>query len=226
MNVNANGEQASPGPEDEGRASRLIDWVLAAAFDGVGPLSSAHDLAEEYRIDQSYPDTDARAKALIRWETTKNFAGGFLTGLGGLIVLPIAVPAALGASWAIQARMVAAIASLYGHDLREDRVRTLALLAIAGDSAVEVLKRAGVQVGKKLTEKVIHRISGKALIEINKQIGFRLITKAGERGVVNLMKAVPAAGGVVAGGFDAATCRTAGRVAMKLFRPTLGPGPR
>ena len=212
--------------EDQDRAMQLIEWIQARAFEGVGPLSSSTDLAEEYRIDQGYADNDARVRALIRWETTKNFTSGFVTGLGGLITLPVAVPAALGASWLILARMVAAIATIYGHDLREDRVRTMVLLAIVGDAVEEVLKRAGIQVGRKLTERAVQQVSGKALIEINKRIGFRLITKAGERGVVNLMKAVPLAGGVVGGSFDAVTCRQVGRTAMKLFRPPpsrLGP---
>jgi hypothetical protein len=206
--------------EDESRATQVVEWLQTRAFEGIGPLSSATELAEEYRIDQDYPNNDVRVRALIRWETAKNFTSGFLTGLGGLMTLPIAVPAALGASWLILARMVAAIAAIYGHDLREDRVRTMVLLAIVGDGVNEVLKRSGIQVGRKITEKTISQISGKALIEINKRVGFRLITKAGERGVVNLMKAVPVAGGVVGGGFDAVTCRNVGRVAMKLFRPT------
>lgn len=222
MKENPNGEQTSLVSEDQDRAMRLIEWIQDRAFDGVGPLSSSSELAEEYRIDQSYQDNDARVRALIKWETAKNFTSGFVTGLGGLITLPIAVPAALGASWLILARMVAAIAAIYGHDLREDRVRTMVLLAIVGDAVEEVLKRAGIQVGRKLTEKAVQQISGKALIEINKRIGFRLITKAGERGVVNLMKAVPVAGGVVGGSFDAVTCRQVGRAAMKIFRPAPG----
>ena len=216
----ANGEQMPLVTEDQDRATQLVEWIQARAFEGIGPMSSSTELAEEYRIDQSYTDNDARVRALIRWETTKNFTSGFVTGLGGLLTLPIAIPAALGASYLILARMVAAIAVIYGHDLREDRVRTMVLLAIVGDAVEEVLKRAGIQVGRKLTEKAIHQISGKALIEINKRIGFRLVTKAGERGVVNLMKVVPVAGGVVGGSFDAVMCRQVGRVAMKLFRPT------
>lgn len=215
-----NGEQDALTTEDQSRAAQLVEWLQTRAFEGIGPLSSSTELAEEYRIDQDYPDNDARVRALIRWETAKNFTSGFLTGLGGLVTLPIAVPAALGASWLILARMVAAIAVIYGHDLREDRVRTMVLLAVVGDGAKEVLKRAGIHVGRKLTERTISQISGKTLIEINKRVGFRLVTKAGERGVVNLMKAVPLAGGVVGGGFDAAICRQVGRVATKLFRPT------
>lgn len=220
MKANENRERVGLVVEDPSRASQVLEWLQARAFEGVGPLSSPADLAEEYRIDQSYSDDDVRVRALIKWETAKNFTSGSLTGLGGLITLPIAVPADVGASWLILARMVAAIAAIYGHDLRDDRVRTMVLLAIVGSGVNEVMKRAGIQVGRKLTEGAINQIAGKALIEINRRVGFRLVTKAGERGAVNLMKAVPLVGGVVGGAFNAVTCRQVGRVAMKLFRPT------
>ena len=203
---------------NESKALQLVNWIVDSAIDGVPPLSSASNLAQEYLIDRSYTDNDDRVASLINWETSKNFTTGFVTGLGGLLTLPVAVPAALGASWIIQARMAGAIAIIDGHDLKEDRVRTLVLLSIVGDSVKEVLKQAGVKIGNKLTEKVIMQIPGKVLIEINKKIGFRLLTKAGEKGVINLIKAVPLVGGLVTGGFDAAACRTVGKVAHNLFK--------
>ncbi|MFN5980296.1 MAG: hypothetical protein ACK45W_13510, partial [Pseudanabaena sp.] len=57
-------------------------------------------------------------------------------------------------------------------------------------------------IGTKVCQNLIKRIPGRVLIEINKKIGFRLITKAGEKGVVNVMKMLPLVGGVVGGTFD------------------------
>ena len=201
----------------ESNAIKLVKWIISMAIEGVPPLSSAKDLAIEYKIDQGYENDDERVDSLINWETTKNFTSGFLTGLGGVITLPVSVPSALGASWLIQARMAGAIAHIYGHSLSEDRVRTLVLLSLLGDTAKEVVKTAGVKVGQKLTERAISKISGKTLIEINKIVGFRLITKAGEKGVINLTKFVPVVGGVVGGALDAVTCRAVGRTAKNLF---------
>jgi hypothetical protein len=62
-------------------------------------------------------------------------------------------------------------------------------------------------------------IPGKVLIEINKKVGFRLVTKAGEKGVVNLMKLVPLVGGVVGAGFDSAFVNQCGKTAKQLFKP-------
>lgn len=65
----------------------------------------------------------------------------------------------------------------------------------------------------------LERIPGKVLIEINKKVGFRLITKAGERGIINLVRLVPVGGGVVGGTVDAVVCKKAGKFAKKVFAP-------
>ena len=171
---------------DDSKAIKLVKWVADKSVKGLPPLNSAHDLAMEYLIDQSYENDDERVAALINWETSKNFTSGFITGLGGIISLPVAIPAAFGASWIIQARMAGAIAIIYGHDIREDRVKTLIMLSLVGDAVKEVLKEAGVKLGQRMTQKAIASISSQTLFEINKRVGFRLITKAGQQGVINL----------------------------------------
>lgn len=133
--------------------------------------------------------------------------------------MPVTIPSALGASWLIQARMAGAIAHICGHSLNEDRVRTLVLLSLLGDAGKEILKQCGIKIGKKLSEQAIKGVSGKTLQEINKRIGFRLLTKAGETGMVNLTKLVPVVGGLVGGTFDAISCRAVGRISREIFAP-------
>jgi uncharacterized protein (DUF697 family) len=203
----------------DSKALHLVRGIVSHAIDGVPPMSSAFALASEYKSDASYESADARVDALIRWEAAKNFGSGFLTGLGGVVTLPVSVPAGLGASWILQARLCGAIADIYGHSLGEDRVRTLVLLALIGDSAKEALKDVGVAMGKQASLAAINRIPGKTLMEINKKVGFRLLTKAGETGIINLTKIVPVLGGAVGGSFDAAMCVAVGKTAKKTFRP-------
>ena len=198
---------------------KVANWLTNAAINGIGPLSSSRDLAQEYRIDKSYSDDDARVKSLIKWETSKNFGTGFLAGLGGFVTLPITVPAGMGAAWAVQARMVGAIAEIYGHSVNETRVQTMILLCLIGSDATAILRQCGVSVGRKVSEKLIEKIPGKILIEINKKVGFRLITKSGEKGVINLTKCVPVVGGVISGTVDAVSCRVVGKCAIKMFKP-------
>ena len=57
------------------------------------------------------------------------------------------------------------------------------------------------------------------LKRINRAVGFRLVTKAGARGVVNLVKIVPLVGGVVGGALDAAATKVIGQTAKQVFVP-------
>jgi uncharacterized protein (DUF697 family) len=203
-------------------ASRFVAFLLETGLAGAGPLSSAEDLAGEYLIDQGYANDDRRVESLIRWETGKNFTSGFITGLGGLVTFPVSIPAALGASWLIQARMAGAIARIYGHDLGSERVRTKILLALAGDVARDAMKDLGLKLDNKITQHAIDQIPGRALVEINKRIGARLLAKASQRVVLRFPRAVPVVGGVVGGTIDAAVCRMVGKTAKTLFRPPAG----
>ena len=133
--------------------------------------------------------------------------------------MPVAIPTSLAASLAIQARMVAAIAEIHGHDSKDDQVQTAILLCMLGTAMEDVVKQAGVTLGGKAAIEGLKRVPGKVLIEINKRIGFRLVTKFGEKGVVNLAKLVPLVGGAVGGTFDGATCYMVGQAADRAFRP-------
>jgi uncharacterized protein (DUF697 family) len=199
-------------------ATRITNFLLEKGLAGVPPLSSAENLGAEYLIDQGYETDDERVDSLINWETTKNFTSGFITGLGGVVSLPLSIPSALGASWLLQARMAGAIAHIYGHDLRADRVRTMILLSLAGDVARDAMKVSGVKPGDRLTERALAQVPGRVLVEINKRIGVRLLTRAGERGAIGLSRAIPIAGGFVGGAFDAVVCRAVGRTAKSFFR--------
>jgi hypothetical protein len=92
-------------------------------------------------------------------------------------------------------RLVAAVAHIFGHDISsmETQGRILAV-AMATSSVMEYVGQAGGVAGTKFTKALITKIPGKLLIAINKQVGFRLFTKAGEKGVINLIKLAPVAG--------------------------------
>lgn len=203
------------------KALALVNWISGRALNGQGPFLSAEDLAWEYLNDFSYQDNTERIAALIRWESTKNFSTGFVSGLGGLATLPAAVPASLGASWVVQARLAGAIAAIHGHDVREDRVRTLVLLSLIGNAAKDEFKSMGIQVGNKLARNALRQISGRLIEEINQTVGFRLISNAGQKGIISISKLVPIAGGVMGGLFDGMACRTVGKVADNIFSPVV-----
>ncbi len=201
----------------ESTALALVQQIIDVGIDGCGPLESASELAAQYAGDLSYSGRRSRIEGLIRWESSKNFSSGFVTNLGGILTLPVSIPTAMGASWFVQARLAAAIAVLHGHDPHNDRVRTMALLAVVGDGLKELAKEAGVAVGNKLAMSALSKVSGTVLRQINKAVGFRLITKAGQTGAINLVKIIPLFGAIVGGTIDGATCMSVGWTADELF---------
>jgi len=113
--------------------------------------------------------------------------------------------------------MIAAIACLGGYDEKNDKVQTLAYVCLTGSAANEILKNIGIEVGKKLAENMIKKISATTVAEINKKVGFRLLTKFGEKGVVNLGKAIPVIGGLISGTLDAVSTNIIGNTAKENF---------
>ena len=199
----------------ESKMMQVLDWAYDKAVEGVAGLDSASEMAQNYmnnvdsKIDQ--------ANSLIRWQNTKAGTSGFLTGLGGLITMPIAIPANISSVMYVQIRMIAAIAHMGGYDLRDDRVKALVYVCLTGNAAKEILKDIGVVVGTKLTTSAIKSISGKTILAINQKVGFRLLTKFGEKGAINLGKTVPLIGGVIGATFDSVATNTIGNIARETF---------
>ncbi len=51
-------------------ALKLANWITDRSIKGISQLQSAEELAEHYRIDNTYASDDKRVDALIRWETS------------------------------------------------------------------------------------------------------------------------------------------------------------
>lgn len=163
-------------------------------------------------------DPEAAIRRIIRESVAASGAQGFVTGLGGFAVLPVALPANLAGSLIINARMVGAIAYLRNYKLNDPHTEAMIMLTVAGSSAQVVLSELGVVIGKQAARKVIAAIPIAVIRRINRKAGFFLVAKYGaKRGAVTLAKLVPGIGGLVGGGVDAALTRAIGQVATKVF---------
>lgn len=203
---------------DQSTIVQAIDWAYAHIVDGgLAGIPGAEELAKEYM--SKYPNPEIAIDKLIDWQVFNAGAVGFLAGIGGLITLPVTLPANLASVIYLQLRMVAAIAHIRGHDVRSDSVRGLAIACLVGTSVTDLLKEVGVIAGTKLARQAIMRIPGAVLSNINKAVGFRLLTKAGSQGAINLVRFLPIVGGVVSGGFDAVVTRGIGSAAKLVFEP-------
>ena len=123
------------------------------------------------------------------------------------------------------AAAAAKVADAYmgGHDLKDDRVKSIVCICLTGKAAIDILKDIGITITTKLTTNVIKNISGKTIVAINQKVEFRLLTKFGEKGVINLGKGVPLFGGIIGATVDSVTTKIIGNIARDRFIDQAGP---
>lgn len=195
---------------------QLLDKLYDQSVQGIAKVSPPVEaLANEYL--EKCEDVDAAAKKFINYQIAKCTTSGFVTGLGGLITLPVAIPANVGSVMYVQMRMIACLAYMGGYDTSSDQVQTLVYACLAGISIDQLLKHAGIQFGTKFTMAMVKKIPGTVLTKINQKVGFRFLTKFGTKGVINIGKAVPLVGGVIGGGFDFVETKVIADRAYKMF---------
>ena len=204
------------GNDNSNQILKTLQWIADAGINGLGVLPSAEQVAKDHSSKAA--SVEDAINSVIAWRTTYAAGTGFIAGLGGVAAMPITIPTGLAASYALAANTAAAIAHLRGYDIHSEQVRTIILLCLVGEAGEEILKSAGIVIGTKVCQNLIKQIPGKVLIEINKKIRFKLITKAGEKGAVNLMKIVPLVGGVVGGTFDSIFVNSCGKTAKKILK--------
>jgi len=193
-----------------------FDWAYARAVNGMPGLDGAAELATDYAA--RYTGTDAAVSALILKQSGIAGAAGFVTGCGGFVALPVAMPANLASALFIQVRLIAAIAHLRGHDIHSNDVRGLVLACLTGSRAADTLRDAGVRFGTRLTRDVLGWASPAVIKKVQHVTGFAPLAQTAGHGVAKLGKFVPVVGGVVAAGFDAGMTQLVGRTADRLFK--------
>lgn len=194
---------------------KVLDWAYEKTLNGVPGLDSADELAQKFMLQEG--TLQQKADSLIRWQNAKAGTSGFITGIGGLMTLPVAIPANLASVLFIQIRMIAAIAHMGGYDLRDEKVKSLVYVCLAGNFAKDVIQEAGIMIGTKFTARIIESISERSLLAINQRVGFRLLSKYGGRSAINLGKAVPLIGGIIGGTVDLIATNLIGNTARNIF---------
>ena len=171
--------------------TQAMNWAYEHATTGIPGIGSSSDLAESH-LRKCGGSPEKAIDDLIAWQVGYAGAAGFLTNIGGAITMPVSVPANLASVFLIQLRMITAIAHLNGYKIDDEHVRTVVFICLTGSMAA---KEFGIELGTKLA------------------------TKAGSKGLINLTKVVPFVGGLIGGAFDATTTRAIGEVAKKAFKP-------
>jgi hypothetical protein len=197
----------------------FVHQALERAIRGVGPLDGAAIAAEKQRDEANGEDRKA-IKELI--ETHIRFAGaqGFLTNIGGLVTMPVAVPANITGLALIQCRMVAAILHLRGYDLEDKRVRNAILASLVGeDRLLSLIKRKKLP-GPPMALATAPVHDPQLEIVIANEVAAEMITRiAGKRIVFTVGRRVPIVGGIVGAGADGFATWQIGRYVDREFLP-------
>jgi len=204
--------------KSDGQTSKMIqvlDWAYEKSINGLPGTLSAVDLAKDFK--NSKETLVENVNSLIRWQISKTATTGFISGLGGLITLPVALPADIASTVYVQMRMIAAIAHLGGFDLKDDKVKALIYICLVGESAKDIIKDTSIHIAIKLGQNAVKNLSGKFITKINQQVGFRLLTKFGTKGAINLVKVIPLFGGIVGGSINAIATNSIGNIARSTF---------
>ena len=193
---------------------KVIDWSYEKAINGLIGIDSAYVLAEKQNPGLSLLQ---KADAIIRNQRLLAGSSGFISGLGGFMSLPAAIPANLATVIFLQLRMVAAIAHIAGMDIRDQKTKELIISCLAGNTVKEIIQETGIRTSKALTRKLVNSISTNTLANVNSKVGFSLLTKSGSKGLINICKAVPLAGGLIGGTTDVIATALIGRTAKRMF---------
>lgn len=189
----------------------ILNNIYDSAING-----RAVELANEYI--ERYGRTELAIDKLVSCQRRKCTTTGFVTGLGGLVSIPVTLPADLYSSLVIQVNMIVAIAVIRGYDVHSEEVKTLVYLCIVGNSIGDVLKQAGIKAVTDYTAKtIIPKLTVIVSQRIAAKVGSKLVVKASAKGLSNAAKMIPVLGGLIGGAYNYAEVSTYANIARERF---------
>ena len=180
---------------------RFLDEAYKKVLDGIPRVSPpVKTFAEDYL--KKHKTKEAACKSMMKNQIIKCTTSGAIAGFGGLITLPVTLPANIANVLYVQMRMIACTAYMAGYELNSDQTQTFVYACLAGVAVNQLLKKVGIKIGEKIFDNLIDKIPGRVLNAINKKVGMRLLTKYGTKGAINLGKLIPGVGAAIGGGLD------------------------
>lgn len=223
-----------PNPEPDGPLDKLaatfVGKLVDIGIEGIGPVDSMEQVVADARRKHG-GDVEKAIDEIVSDHVKRAGAGGFVTGFGGIVTMPVSLPANVLAFYTLATRMVASIAELRGYDTTSPAARSAVMLSLVGADAEDLLQKAGLSAATSLTGSgrlarlAVSRMPATAGMMINKAVGFRLLTTVGGKALGRFIRFVPVAGGVVGAGLDGFLMKRLADHARREFpaRPTVDP---
>ncbi|MFK4083498.1 EcsC family protein [Kribbella sp. NPDC020789] len=196
-------------------AAGVLRQILEFAIDGYQRFPSAERVAEN-KLDKVGGDAQLAIDAVVDQHIRLAGVQGFVTSIGGLVTLPVALPANLTGLAVVQARMVAAIAHLRGYDLDDPRVRTAVITCLLGEDGVtDRLKKSSL-----VTSPLAIATAPVFDPELDRQVATEVVAEliarvSGKRMALTVTRRVPLLGGAVGAGVDGWSTYRIGQYADK-----------
>lgn len=207
--------------QDKGGAlERLVNLVRDIGLDGKLTYSSAADVAEKAQRGRAKRRPERAVRRIIRRHRRGVTAGGFATGLGGFITLPILLPTNVVEFYVQATRMVGAIAVVRGYDIEDEEIRVRVLAALLGEESGDLLKNVGLgPIAGVATRGLAKKLPTTPQSELAGAIGGRLVRRFGLRSARLFGKAIPGLGAVLGALADRSQLNKIAAAARKSFPP-------
>ncbi len=168
----------------------IIGQTITSAIEG------GNKWGQTYVNDSRWTDDrDKMANNVIYQSTLWSVGNGISNGLLGIAGIPGDVAITLYS----QVKLTSALFTIYGIDITSHSTQPLVLAAAAGVSVSELANKLGTKAAQQAIQKALMSVPGKTFTEINKTLGIKLISKAGEKTLLNIAKIVPFIGSAVGG---------------------------
>jgi hypothetical protein len=193
----------------------LLERLYPRVLDGLPGLGTPESFADRFRDEEG--SLRERAERLTRAHVALSGTAGFLSGLGGWLVLPIVLPANLASVALIQLHMAASIASLAGSDPHDELTRRQVFGCLIGDTAVSDARTEEEEtfdrVGLKLAER------GLNFVISNAARGAKWATEKAATGFVKrrLTRGIPVLGGIIGAVSDSYVTNAVADSAIEAF---------
>ena len=202
-----------------GLTSSFVREALHRAIAGIGPLPPAARAADA-QLKEQKGDVEKAVHEVIENHVRYAAAQGFVTNIGGLVTVALAIPTNITGLAMVQCRMIAGIAHLRGYDLDDPRVRNAILTCLIGEETVNALvkKRKLPAPPMALATAPLH--DPDLDVVISAEVASELVTKvAGKRLATTVGRRIPVAGGFIGLGADAYATWKVGRYADRELLP-------
>lgn len=193
---------------EAGAMERALRQVL-----NVNP-QAVQEYVAQLRAANPRVGADELAAGVVSRRALKAGGIGAVTGLGGLVTLPVSIPANLVGTWRVQTTMLAIIAEIYEAEFEVDDF----FLVLGGNAVTEAMKQLGIHAGKDVTKRMVQKhITRETMKHINRVVSREILTKAGTKSATSFMKMVPLVGAPVGFAFDWTATRAFGKAGILYY---------